>query len=120
MKRRCPASLTSVSAPPGRSLPSPAPAGSSVTSAGRLATAQCQNPDAVGASGSYMVTAKLRVSSGNPDQLSCGDTSSPPAPMIPLACGMASGWPSVTDSDVSENVGSLGRKSYGLYGKAMV
>ena len=64
--------------------PPPAPLGSSVTVAGRLATAQCQKPDAVGASGSNTVTAKLRVASGNPDQLNCGDTSSPPAPMMPL------------------------------------
>ena len=41
-------------------------------------------PDPVGASGSYIVTAKLRVVSGNPDQLSCGETSEPPAPMMPL------------------------------------
>ena len=52
MKRRRPASLASVSASPGSSEPSPTPAGSSVTVAGRLATAQCQKPDAVGASGS--------------------------------------------------------------------
>ena len=79
-----PASLVSVTAPPGSSPPSPAPAGSSVTVAGRSATAQCQKPDAVGASGSYTVTAKLLVSAGNPDQLSCGEVSEPPAPMIPL------------------------------------
>ncbi len=50
--RRIPASLTNVSAPPGSSQPSPTPSGNSVTLAGRLATAQCQNPDRVGASGS--------------------------------------------------------------------
>ena len=95
--------------------PSPTPAGSSVTVAGRLATAQCQKPDAVGASGSYTVTAKLRVSSGNPDQLSCGETSSPPAPMMPLTWSLASGWPSVTDSDGQrERRAASGRKSYGL------
>src|SRR5690349_13990624 len=114
MKRFRPASLAKVIASPGKPLPSPAPAGRSVTVAGRLATAQCQKPDAVGASGSYIVTAKLRVSSGNPDHDSCGDTSSPPAPMMPLTCSVLSGWPSVTDSDVSVNDGSLGRKSYGL------
>src|SRR5687767_8626989 len=81
-----PASLAKVIASPGNPLllPSPTPAGRSVTVAGRLATAQCQNPDAVGASGSYMVTAKLRVSSGKPDHESCGETSDPPAPMMPL------------------------------------
>src|SRR3954454_13189005 len=102
MNRFKPASLASVSASPGKPLllPSPAPAGRSVTVAGRLATAQCQNPDAVGASGSYIVTAKLRVVSGNPDQLSCGETSEPPAPMIPLTWSFASGLPSVTDVEV--------------------
>ena len=86
MKRFRPASLAKVIASPGNPLllPSPTPAGRSVTVAGRLATAQCQNPEAVGASGSYMVTAKLRVSSGKPDQHSWGETSDPPAPMIPL------------------------------------
>lgn len=44
-----------------------APAGSSVTEAGMFATAQCQNPDAVGASGSNTVTTKLFVSAGKPD-----------------------------------------------------
>src|SRR4051812_2278912 len=114
MKRLWPASLVKVTAPPGNSLPSPAPAGRSVTVAGRLATAQCQKPDPVGASGSYTVTAKLCVSSGNPDQLSCGETSSPPAPMMPLTWSLASGWPSVTDSDVNVNDGNFGRNSYGL------
>src|SRR6478735_10180794 len=119
MKRFWPASFAKVIAPPGNSLPSPAFAGNSVTLAGRLATAQCQKPDAVGASGSYMVTAKLRVSSGNPDQLSCGETSSPPAPKIPLTWALASGSPSVMDSEVSVKPGSSGRKEYGSYGNAM-
>src|SRR5689334_13801443 len=114
MNRLRPASLRKMSAAPGNSLPSPAPAGKSVTVAGRLATAQCQNPDAVGASGSYMVTAKLRVSSGNPDHDSCGEVSEPPAPMMPLTWSLDSGCPSVTDSDVRVNDGSLGRNSYGL------
>src|SRR4029079_714688 len=114
MKRLRPASLAKVTASPGNPLPSPTPAGRSVTVAGRLATAQCQKPEAVGASGSHMVTAKLRVSSGKPDQLSCGDTSEPPAPMIPLTWSLASGCPSVIDSEVRVNEGSFGRKSYGL------
>ena len=111
MKRFRPASLAKVSASPGNPLPSPAPAGRSVTVAGRLATAQCQNPDPVGASGSYIVTAKLRVSSGKPDHDSCGETSDPPAPMIPLTWSLESGLPSVTDSEVSVNDGSFGRNS---------
>lgn len=46
------ASLAKVMASPGNPLPSPTPAGNCVTVAGRFATAQCQKPDAVGASGS--------------------------------------------------------------------
>src|SRR3954468_25108949 len=103
MNRFWPASFAKVIAPPGKSLPSPAPAGRSVTVAGRFATAQCQKPDAVGASGSYTVTAKLLVSSGKPDQLSCGETSSPPAPMMPLTWSLDHAPPSVNDSDVSVN-----------------
>ena len=82
-----------------------------MTVAGRLNTAQCQKPEAVGASGSYTVTAKLRVSSGKPDQLNWGEMSEPPAPMMPLTWSLASGWPSSNDSDVTVNVGNSGRKS---------
>src|ERR1700754_3159821 len=114
MKRLRPASLRKVSAPPGNSLPSPAPAGNSVTLTGRLATAQCQKPEAVGASGSYTVTAKLRVSSGKPDQDSCGEVSDPPAPMMPLTWSLPQTCPSVNVSEVRVNVGRSGRKSYGL------
>src|ERR1700760_409577 len=110
-KRLRPASYAKITASPGNPLPSPAPAGRSVTVAGRLAIAQCQKLDTVGASGSYMVTAKLCVSSGNPDQESCGETSEPPAPMMPLTWSLASGCPSVTDSDVRVNDGSFGRNS---------
>lgn len=53
------------------------------------------------------------VSAGKPDQLSCGETSEPPAPMIPLTWSLANGWPSLTDSEVRVNVGSFGRLSYG-------
>src|SRR3954463_3481570 len=98
MKRLWPASLVKVTAPPGNSVPSPAPAGRSVTVAGRVATAQCQKPDPVGASGSYPVTANLCVSSGTPDQLSCGDPSPPPAPIMPLTWSLDHASPSVNDS----------------------
>src|SRR5262245_1929237 len=114
MKRLIPASFLKISASPGNPLPSPTPAGRSVTVAGRFATAQCQKPDAVGASGSYIVTAKLCVSSGSPDHDSCGEMSEPPAPMMPLTWSLASGCPSVTDSDVNVNDGSFGRNSSGL------
>ena len=76
-----------------------------------LATAQCQKPLAVGASGSYTVTAKLLVPSGKPDQDSCGERSSPPAPMTPLTCGMGSVSPSVQSLLVTVKLGTWGRKS---------
>ena len=51
------ASLGRWDAPVGRcSVPFPAPVRSPVTEAGISATAQCQKPDPLGASGSYMVT----------------------------------------------------------------
>src|SRR4029450_4238485 len=79
-------------------------------------TAQCQKPLAVGASGSYTVTAKLLVPSGNPDHDSCGERSSPPAPMPPLTCGAASVSPSAQSVLVTVKEGTCGRKSYGLGG----
>ncbi len=75
------------------------------------ATAQCQKPDAVGASGSYTVTANDFVPSGNPLHSSCGDTSSPPAPKIPLTCGVGSSCPSVTSVLVTVNDGTAGSSS---------
>src|SRR5258708_18912128 len=50
--------------PGSESSPAPAPVGSSVVSAGRSATPQCQNPEGIGASGSNIVTAMLLVPSG--------------------------------------------------------
>jgi hypothetical protein len=76
-----------------------------------LVTAQCQNPLAVGASGSKQVTAKLFVPSGAPDHSSCGDTSSPPAPMIPLTCAFGSVCPSLTSELVTLNEATSGRNS---------
>src|SRR3546814_1594779 len=69
MKPNPPPSWRRVTVPAGRPSLSaaPAPAGSSVTEAGMFATAQCQNPDAVGASGSNTVPTKLFVSAGKPD-----------------------------------------------------
>src|SRR5690606_21031652 len=90
---------------------SPAPDGSSVTDAGMLNTAQCQNPDAVGASGSKQVTAKLLVSAGKPSHRRCGDRSSPPAPILPDRCGVGSVSPSAMSLLVTVNVGTWGRKS---------
>ena len=76
-----------------------------------LATAQCQKPLAVGASGSNTVTAKLLVPSGKPDQDSWGERSSPPAPITPLTCGCARAAPSDTSLLVTEKLGTEGRKS---------
>ena len=112
------ASFAKVMALPSDSpgLSPPAPAGRSVIVAGRLATAQCQKPGAVGASASYTVTAKLRVSSGMPDQLNCGEISEPPVPMMPRpTSSLRDGSPSVIDSDFSVKVGSCGRASYGEF-----
>ncbi len=74
-------------------------------------TTQCQNPLAVGASGSKQVTAKLRVSSGKPLQDSCGETSCPPAPMIPLTWAVGRVFPSATSVLVTVNEATGGRKS---------
>src|SRR4029453_15456917 len=100
-------------APPGTfgSSLSPAPPGRSVTDAGMFATAQCQKPLAVGASGSYTVTAKLFVPWGKPDQDSRGERSSPPAPMTPLTCGIGMISPSVHSALVTVKDGTGGRKS---------
>src|SRR5947209_16849380 len=95
----------------------PAPVSSSATDAGMLATAQCQNPDPVGASGSKQVTANDFVSDGCPDHDSCGETSSPPASMIPETCAVDSFCPSLTSLLVTEKAGTSGRKSYGIGGR---
>src|ERR1035437_4877118 len=84
------------------------------------ATAQCQNPLRVGASGSYQVTAKLSVSAGKPDQDSCGERSSPPAPLTPETCGGDSGCPSTMSVLVSVKEGTLGRNAYGNSGRLVV
>ena len=76
-----------------------------------LATAQCQKPLAVGASGSNTVTAKLFVPSGNPDHDSWGERSSPPAPITPLTWGMGSVSPSEQSLLATVKLGTWGRKS---------
>src|SRR5574344_2664346 len=83
-------------APAGRSWPPSAPslARSSVMRAGRSTTGQCHQPEPLGASGSYTVTAKLCVPSGAPLQRSTGEALRPVQPkplnsnswaMVPLA-----------------------------------
>lgn len=79
--------------------------------AGMSHTAQCQKPLAVGASGSKQVTAKLRVPSGKPLQDRCGETSPPPAPMMPLTWGVGRVAPSATSSLATLNDGTEGRNS---------
>src|SRR5215218_10428920 len=58
----------------------PASGLSSVTLAGMLMTDQCHQPEPVGASGSYTVTAKLLVSLGAPLHFNAGDLFSPEQP----------------------------------------
>ena len=74
-------------------------------------TAQCQKPLTVGASGSHMVTTKLFVPEGKPLQESCGETSCPPAPNMPLTCGIANFSPSRRSLLVSEKEAARGRWS---------
>src|SRR5439155_4861945 len=68
---------------------SPAPFGSDVVAGGRLNTTQCQKPLPVGASGSYMLTAKLLVPLGAPLQLSAGETLPPVQPKPLSTCSLA-------------------------------
>src|SRR5256885_16811445 len=79
-----------------------------------LTTAQCQKPVTVGASGSHIVTTKLCVPDGKPLQESCGETSWPLAPKMPLTCGIASFSPSFRSLLVGENEAAGGRLSYGF------
>src|SRR3982751_6321702 len=58
----------------------PASGFNSVTFAGMLITDQCHQPEPVGASGSYTVTAKLFVSFGAPLHFRAGDLFSPLQP----------------------------------------
>src|SRR5450759_2735348 len=89
---------------PGDVRALPPPAGSALTSPGMSATAQCQKPLGVGASASYIVTTKLRVSGGKPCQESCGETFSPPA--VSLAFRRGTGCPSSTSSLVIRKEGT--------------
>src|SRR5512139_3604551 len=79
-------------APAGRLAPLALPASdfSSLTSAGMLITDQCHQPEPVGASGSYTVTAKLLVPLGAPLHWSAGDLFSPaqPKPLNSKRCGL--------------------------------
>src|SRR3954463_16472724 len=91
-------------APGGRLalLALPASGFSSVTVAGMLMTDQCHQPEPVGASGSYTVTAKLLVSFGAPLHLSAGDLFSPPQPNT-----LASNFLSIMAPDLMSGLSSL-------------
>src|SRR5689334_21759687 len=100
-------------APGGRLalLALPASGFSSVTFAGMLITDQCHQPEPVGASGSYTVTAKLLVSLGAPLHLSAGDLISPPQPntldshfLSIIAFGFTSGLVSLKPAACAEPV----------------
>src|SRR5215213_6119808 len=74
---------------PGGSLPlpgSPAPSGNSVVETGMLTTSQCQKPLPVGASGSYMVSARLFASAGTSFHTSGGEIFSPVQPKALAVC----------------------------------
>src|SRR6478735_2906288 len=80
----------------------PASGFSSVTLAGMLMTDQCHQPEPVGASGSYTVTAKLLVSLGAPLQLRTGDLFSPLQPNT-----SASNFLSIIESALMSGLSSL-------------
>src|SRR6202020_1022846 len=90
---------------------SPAPSGSDVVSGGRSTTAQCQKQLVVGALGSYIVTMKLRVGSGNPDHDRSGETSWPPAPKMPLRCATGTVTPSATTLLLNWKAGAAGNSA---------
>ena len=68
---------------------------------------QCQKPEAVGASGSKQVTAKVLVPSGAPDQDSCGLVALSPASVS------ARHSPSTMSSDVMSKDGTSASAAYG-------
>src|SRR6516164_9385096 len=74
---------------------SPAPLGNEVRFGGILNTTQCHHPLPVGASGSYMVTAKLLVPLGAPFQLNAGDALPPVQPKPLNTCSLAMVLPSL-------------------------
>src|SRR6478736_1392678 len=76
-------------------LASPAPLGNDVVPGGILNTTQCHQPLPVGASGSYMVTAKLLAPLGAPLQFSAGATLPPVQPKPLNTCSLAMVAPSL-------------------------
>src|SRR5689334_13979173 len=74
---------------------SPASLGNDVVPGGILNTTQCHQPLPVGASGSYMVTAKLLAPLGAPLQLRAGETLPPVQPKPLNTCSLAMVAPSL-------------------------
>src|ERR1019366_6369883 len=83
-KPAVPKSVRPCTAPAGNCLPSAAPAclGKAGTRAGMLYPSQCHQPEPVGASGSYTVTAKLLVPLGAPLHFKAGDMFLPLQPKL--------------------------------------
>src|SRR5215213_7663740 len=83
-----PASPRACTLPGGSlSLPGwPAPSGTSAVETGMLTTSQCQKPLPVGASGSYMVSARLFASAGTFFHTSGGEIFSPVQPNAFAVC----------------------------------
>src|SRR5262249_36904480 len=80
---------------------SPAPLASEVVVGGRLKTTQCHQPLPVGASGSYIITAKLFVPAGAPLQLKAGEMLLPVQPNPLNTCSLAIVEPSLTSGLVN-------------------
>src|SRR5262249_53549336 len=66
----------------------PAPRGNAVIEGGMFTTVQCHQPLPVGASGSYMVRAKLLVPSGAPSHISAGERFLPVQPKLLNTCSI--------------------------------
>src|SRR5215469_12726444 len=66
-----------------------------------LKTTQCQKPLPVGASGSYIDSAKLLVPLGAPLQLKAGDTLAPLQPKLLNTCSLATVAPSLSSALVT-------------------
>jgi hypothetical protein len=95
-------------APAGKSFePSlPAPAARAWTEAGMLNTLQCHQPLPFWASVSTIVSAKLCVPAGSPDQVSAGETFCPL--QLPSTCAIPIGLPLLTFVEDSMNSASAG------------
>src|SRR5699024_7421451 len=89
--------------------------GNEVTEASILNADRCQNPLAVGASGSKQVRVKLWVPAGTFDQDSCGSSSRPPTPRLSITERVGSGPLSVKSWLVTVISCKVGNGAYGSY-----